>query len=185
MGTNLAVDAVMKNVPEVAADAAAEIVDRPPRPGKPARADALPVTDERSFDARMDAIADGAAFVEAFCERNDVDAADTLRLTLVIEELFANIVTHGYGEEAGGTIRLGLALDGRDVMIVCEDRAPAYDPRAALKKLPDDLGEPVETRRVGGLGQLLVGRLVDVTSYVRVQGANVLALRFRTGARKR
>lgn len=175
----------MKNRPEVAAGAAAEIVDRLPPRGKPARpADALPVTDERSFDARLDAIPDGAAFVEAFCERNAIEPADTLRLTLVIEELFTNIVMHGYGEEAGGTIRLGLALDGRDVMIVCEDRAPAYDPRAALKRMPDDLGEPVETRRVGGLGQLLVGRLVDVTSYVRVQGANVLALRFRAGVRR-
>ena len=49
--------------------------------------------------------------------------------------------------------------------------------------LPADLDEPVETRSVGGLGQLIVGRLVDVSDYVRSGSANVLTLRFRRDAK--
>jgi serine/threonine-protein kinase RsbW len=140
---------------------------------------------EAAFEARMDDLPAAAAFVEAFCERNGIDVVDALRLTLVVEELFSNIVRHGYGAQSRGPIRLGLALEGRDVHVVCEDRAPPYDPRPSLKRMPEDLGEPVETRRVGGLGHWLVGRLVVVTSYVRQDDANVLVLRFRRSAEDR
>ena len=133
---------------------------------------------EATFAASMESLPETVAFVEAFCERHGIDVADTLRLTLIVEELFSNIVAHGYGGE-DGWIRLGLVLDGHDVRIVCEDRAPPYDPRASLERMPKDLGDPVETRGVGGLGHWLVGRLVVETSYVRVGDANVLSLRFR------
>jgi anti-sigma regulatory factor (Ser/Thr protein kinase) len=79
-------------------------------------------------------------------------------------------------------VRLRLALDGRDVTLVCRDEAPPYDPRPALRRLPADLDEPVDKRGVGGLGNLLVGRLVDVSDYVRAGSANVLTLRFRRDA---
>lgn len=136
------------------------------------------------FEARMESLPAAAAFVEAFCELHGIDAADALRLTLIVEELFSNIVRHGYGGEGeGGSIRLGLMLDDHDVRIVCEDRAPPYDPRASLERMPADLGEPVETRAVGGLGHWLVGRLVEDVSYVRQEDANVLLLRFRRRVR--
>ena len=48
-----------------------------------------------------------------------------------------------------------------------------------------DLDAPVEKRGVGGLGNLLVGRLVDVSDYVRTGSANVLTLRFRRDASPR
>ena len=127
----------------------------------------------------MEVLPSTAAFVAGFCARSGIGAADTLRLTLVVEELFTNIVTHGYGEDGAGMIHLQLAPDGRDVTLVCRDEAPPYDPRPALRRLPVDLDEPVDRRGIGGLGHLLVGRLVDVSSYLRENGANVLTLRFR------
>ncbi len=130
----------------------------------------------------MEVLPSTAAFVAAFCGRSGIGTADTLRLTLVVEELFTNIVTHGYGEEGAGMVRLRLAFDGGDVTLVCRDEAPPYDPRPALRRLPADLDEPVERRGVGGLGNLLVGRLVDVSDYVRSGSANVLTLRFRRDA---
>ena len=138
----------------------------------------LPV--EARFEATLDELPATAALVEAFCEAHGIDAADALRLTLIVEEMFSNIVLHGYrGED--GWVRLGLLLDGDDVLVVCEDRAPPYDPRSSLERMPADLGEPVETRGVGGLGHWLVGRLVVDASYVRQSDANVLSLRFRCG----
>ena len=130
----------------------------------------------------MEVLPSTAAFVAAFCGRNGIGTTDTLRLTLVVEELFTNIVTHGYGEGGVRRRRVRLALDGRDVTLVCRDEAPPYDPRPALRRLPADLDEPVEKRGVGGLGNLLVGRLVDVSDYVRAGSANGLTLRFRRDA---
>ena len=156
----------------------AEMMDPPAPRGKPGGSTAR-APEERTFEGRMEVLPSTAAFVAAFCGRNGIGTTDMLRLTLVVEELFTNIVTHGYGEEGAGLIRLRLALDGSEVTLVCRDEAPPYDPRPALRRLPADLDEPVEKRGVGGLGNLLVGRLVDVSDYVRTGSANVLTLRFR------
>lgn len=162
----------------------AEMMDPPAPRGKPAGSPAR-APGERAFEARMEVLPSTAAFVAAFCGRSGIGTTDTLRLTLVVEELFTNIVTHGYGEEGAGMVRLRLAFDGGDVTLVCRDEAPPYDPRPALRRLPADLDEPVEKRGVGGLGNLLVGRLVDVSDYVRSGSANVLTLRFRRDASPR
>jgi len=135
--------------------------------------------EEGIFDARLDAVGATASFVASFCEHHGVGGRDALRLTLVVEELFLNIVAHGYRETPGGSIRLVLTLDAFDVLLTCEDSAPAYDPREALAATPDDLDAPVEERRVGGLGQWLVGNLVEVERYERDGGRNRVTLRLR------
>ncbi len=133
---------------------------------------------EATFDARMDELPATAALVESFCERHAIDVADALRLTLIVEELFSNIVAYGYGTGNCGPIRVELALDGQDVRVTFEDRAPPYDPRPSLGHTPKDLDDPVETRGVGGLGHWIVGRLVVDVTYARREDANVLSLRF-------
>jgi|SRR6187397_467614 anti-sigma regulatory factor (Ser/Thr protein kinase) len=135
--------------------------------------------DEGIFDARLDAVGATASFVESFCAHHGVAREDTLRLTLVVEELFLNIVMHGYRGAAGGTVRLRLTRSGDDVLLTCEDNAPAYDPRESLSTAPDDLHAPLEERGVGGLGQWLVGNLVEVERYERDGDRNRVTLRLR------
>ena len=139
-------------------------------------------TDEGIFDARLDAVGATASFVESFCAHHAVAREDTLRLTLVVEELFLNIVMHGYRGADGGTVRLRLARSGDDVLLTCEDYAPAYDPREPLSTAPDDLHAPLEERGVGGLGQWLVGNLVEVERYERDGDRNRVTLRLRLRA---
>jgi serine/threonine-protein kinase RsbW/sigma-B regulation protein RsbU (phosphoserine phosphatase) len=131
------------------------------------------------FDARLDAVGATASFVASFCAHHGVASDDALRLTLVVEELFLNIVAHGYREAPGGSVRLALSIDAGDVRLVCEDRAPPYDPREAMASAPDDLEAPLEDREVGGLGQWLVGNLVEVERYERVGEVNRVTLRLR------
>ena len=133
--------------------------------------------DEGLFDARLDAVGATASFVESFCAHHGVVHQDKLRLTLVVEELFLNIVSHGYREAPGGSVRLVLALDAGAIRLVCEDNAPAYDPSDALASAPEDLDAPLEERAVGGLGQWLVGNLVEVVRYERDGEVNRVTLR--------
>lgn len=132
---------------------------------------------DRTFPATFDAVVETAAFVATFCRRHGVDRDDTLRVTLVIEEVFLNIVMHGYGATGEGTVRLALALEEAHVLVVCEDRAKAYDPRPAFERVPHDLDDSAESRGVGGLGQFLVGQLVSDAHYERAGDANRLTLR--------
>jgi anti-sigma regulatory factor (Ser/Thr protein kinase) len=129
------------------------------------------------FDASVEAVGATASFVASFCAHHGIDEHDALRLTLVVEELFLNVVTHGYRGAAGASVTLALSLAGEAVRLVCEDRAPAYDPSHALAHAPDDLDAPLEERGVGGLGQWLVGNLVEVERYERDGDVNRVTLR--------
>jgi anti-sigma regulatory factor (Ser/Thr protein kinase) len=129
------------------------------------------------FDAQPDAVGATASFVASFCAHHGIEHAVALRLTLVVEELFLNVVMHGYGDAPGGSVRLVLSVDGDDIRLVLEDRAPAYDPRAAVEQAPDDLDATLEERGIGGLGQWLVGNLARIERYERDGDVNRVTLR--------
>ena len=116
------------------------------------------------------------AFIEAFASRNGLSERDMLRLELVIEELFTNTVTHGYGNECDQPVEIALsAADGR-VSVLYQDAARPYDPLATLATSRDHLAAPVEQRSVGHLGVQLVAGLVDDVRYTRVGDRNELQL---------
>lgn len=129
------------------------------------------------FAARMDALPATAALVARFCAAQAVRSEVAARLALVVEELFTNIVQHGFGGDTGGSVKLALNRDGATILLVCTDTAPPFDPRPALGPIPPDLAQPLESRRVGGLGAWLVASLATVEGYERVDGHNRLTLR--------
>jgi len=49
------------------------------------------------FPAKMDSMAEIRALVESACTNAGIDHEDCLKLLLIVEELFTNTVTHGYG----------------------------------------------------------------------------------------
>ena len=93
---------------------------------------------------------------------------------LVLEELFANAVEHGYGKTAGAQgerpVWLSITPASNRVEVVYEDAGPEYDPftRAAA---PDYSG-PSHSWQVGGLGVALVIRLGRNVRYERLPGRN-------------
>lgn len=116
------------------------------------------------------------AFVEGFGGRNGLTECNVLRLQLIIEELFTNTVTHGYGRECDEPVEITLAAQGGRVTLFYEDAARPYDPLATLPTSQSRLAAPVEQRPVGQLGLLLVAGLVDDARYTREDGRNRLQL---------
>lgn len=130
----------------------------------------------RSFPARLGALPDTAAFVRSFCDRLGVARQDALRLTLVVEELLANTIGHGYGRESDAPVSVTLSLQDRRVALLYEDAAPPYNP---LDKIDDARGEAtdtVEARPVGGLGLSLVFGFMRNPRYARENDRNRLWL---------
>ena len=109
---------------------------------------------ETSALATPEAISRTIADVMAFLRRENVDARATHHVALVIEEMLANLGTHGDCRDTPARITLRVEPAGITGEIV--DRGPAVDPRTApapdLAALPDE-------RKVGGLGLHLVRRL--------------------------
>ena len=132
------------------------------------------------FVARLRMLDQTRAFVEAFAARNQLADADALRLQLIIEELFTNTVTHGYGRECDEPIEITLGTSPDRVTMLYEDAARPYDPVAALPASQAHLADPVGQRPVGQLGVQLVAGLADDFRYSRVGERNRLQLVLRT-----
>lgn len=133
----------------------------------------------RVFAARMDMLPETAVFVEGFCARCGIGHDNAARITLVVEELFTNTVMHGYRSESDNPIRISLDIENGKVVLIYEDAAPAYDPRASIADAgAANLDATIGSRQVGGLGLRLVALLSDTTRYDHVGGFNRLTVMF-------
>ncbi|WP_109096840.1 ATP-binding protein [Azospirillum sp. TSH64] len=115
-----------------------------------------------------------AAAVESFIARNRLFPDLAFRFTLCLDELVTNIVSHGRGGGGGHGIRVRLETDGLELRAEVEDDADAFDPFAEAPS--PDLGGDLESRRIGGLGVFLVGKLMDRASHRREGGLNLTVL---------
>ena len=115
-----------------------------------------------------------SAAVDDFCTAHGV--ADDARhdLHVALDEIVNNVVRHAAPRHPSIDVRL--AVVETDVEVTVADDGEAFDLREA--PVPD-VTLPLEERRVGGLGILLVRQLMDAVEYRREDGRNVLTLRRR------
>ncbi len=132
--------------------------------------------DARTWPARMAHLPEATAFVESFCEAHGLAPADVMRLTLVVEELFTNTVTHGHGGDCDAPVRIALSVTALHIELAYDDTAPPFDPVAHLATTAAALDADADDRRVGGLGIALVLRMTERAGYAREDGCNRLAL---------
>lgn len=90
-------------------------------------------------------------------------------VTLILDELFTNIVMHGYQGRPDGWVELLAEVRGASLLLTLRDRAPPFDPRNAPAP---DRSSPLEERSIGGLGLVFVHRLADELGYRRLHEAH-------------
>ena len=108
---------------------------------------------------RADAMADLPAllaFVDAACDALEADGDARFSMRLAVEEVFTNILEHGY--RGNGPVEIRVDGGPRCVRVRLSDQAPPFDP---LDAPPPDLESPLEERDTGGLGWHLVRQLID------------------------
>lgn len=118
-----------------------------------------------------------AAFIDDWCEANDVSSTIRHHLQLVAEELAMNSIMYGYADRDDGMLVLTLSRSGDHLSLVYQDEAPPFDPLAAA---PPDVTASLEERQVGGLGIHLIKTLTHSIGYRRTAGRNVLTAVFRS-----
>ena len=127
---------------------------------------------EQTFPATADALSRITDFVTARAEAEHIRPERIQRLQVALEEAVVNVCDHAYDRRTGD-IRVRLRTTGRGFEVDLEDEGPAFDPLAA--EGPDtSLG--LDERKVGGLGVLLMRRLLDDVRYRREGNRNVLTL---------
>jgi anti-sigma regulatory factor (Ser/Thr protein kinase) len=120
------------------------------------------------------------ALAEALCARQGVADADTLRLVLVLEELFTNTVMHGHRRDCDAPVLIAVQASGTHLHLRYADNAPPFDPLHYLKTAA---AEPdVEREHPGGWGLRLVAEMAEHFDYAHADGFNHLTLRLKRSA---
>jgi serine/threonine-protein kinase RsbW len=121
----------------------------------------------------LDSLDDIAKFVVAATQAAGLDKKAAYRFRLAVDEIATNIIIHGY-EETGhqGDLHFQVDLNQDTLTLAIEDTAISYNPNQ--QDLPDseDLNEPLESRKIGGLGVYLAIQGVDRFMYERVGDLN-------------
>lgn len=97
----------------------------------------------------------------------------TNRLRLAVDEIVTNSIVHGY-QEAGieGDITIRASLTEKSLTITVEDTGPFYDPTQHEIPTAEELGEPLDSRDIGGLGIFLAVNYMDEFHYERAGDRN-------------
>lgn len=132
----------------------------------------------RSFVARILAFEQVRALIEEFGEMVNLGREDRHKLTLIVEELFTNTVTHGFRGDSDSQVQVTLEQTGAGVRLTYEDSAPPHDTIAS--GLTTDIDATVNLRRVGGLGVAIALGLTEDANYSFVDGRNRVTMTYLT-----
>lgn len=113
-------------------------------------------------------------FIKDVTERLYIGKSLSSNIRLAIEEAVVNVMEYAYPTEMSGEINVRVSSNGHRLKFIITDSGIAFNPTEALVA---DTTLTAEERPVGGLGILLVRRLMDSINYERIDGKNVLTLR--------
>lgn len=116
----------------------------------------------------------------AFAQAQGLPAGVRRAVSVALDELLANTVTHGLGHRADGAATVEVALTGDRLVLTLSDNGVPYDP---FGRETPDTSLSVEDRPIGGLGVHLVRELMDAVDYARRGDRNVITLTKSLGER--
>jgi anti-sigma regulatory factor (Ser/Thr protein kinase) len=117
-----------------------------------------------------------AEFVEAFAATHGLARNVVNDMSLCLDELLSNTISHGYPDEGRHFISISLSIgpQGRALVAELRDDAIRFDPRRMrARRRSSDLGR----RRPGGLGLRFVNALMDQVDYERAGEYNQVTLK--------
>jgi len=111
--------------------------------------------------------------VNRFLDQHTVPREAIFRINLAIEEIVTNIIKYGYDDTDFHAIKVFLALFPDTIRLQLEDDGHPFDP---LQAPEPDIHVPLDQRKVGGLGLLLVRDIVGRIAYRRENAPNILEM---------
>ena len=130
----------------------------------------------RNFPARLQAFEQIRALIDEFGALSNLGREDRHKLTLIVEELFTNTITHGHRGDSDASVSISFEHENGEMVLVYEDSAPPFDPLAAGRRT--DIESTVRERRIGGLGIFITVGLTEGASYSYADGHNRIRLKF-------
>jgi anti-sigma regulatory factor (Ser/Thr protein kinase) len=108
-----------------------------------------------------------------FCQASGVSKRQTFEINLALDELFTNIISHGFKDDDEHHVHVTCANQDDVLKITIEDDGIPFNPTAAPHP---NLKCAFKDRDIGGLGIHLIRSYMDRIEYTRKAGKNVLVL---------
>ena len=134
----------------------------------------------RRFVARMESLAEILTYIDEACAAAGLGREDCLKLHLIVEELFTNTVTHGYGGGSDSPVWISLEPCAKGMALSYEDEGPPHDPLTSFR--PMATSSLINQQPIGGLGVKLIRKLATDVNYRRYRERNCIRLIFPAGA---
>ena len=117
-------------------------------------------------------------FIAGICERLGYNSKTVYEIKTATDEAFANVVQHAHKHKKG-KIKIKLVSDPKKITITVKDWGEPFEAARIKSRSPNDL---VHTKKEGGLGVLLMTRLMDRIRYIRRKTHNELIMtKYRKG----
>lgn len=87
---------------------------------------------------------------------------------IAVDEIFSNIMIHGYKNDPRGSIRITAVISGKKLEITFADDGEKFEPRHDKPRL----GKALLTEDYPGLGLFITRNLMDEFHYEHVNGEN-------------
>lgn len=114
--------------------------------------------------------------VAEFAERHRLSSKVLLNLSLALEEILTNVISHAYDDNDEHQIMVRLFLEQGQLKVEVEDDGRPFNP---LEAPEPDLNKSLEERSIGGLGIHFVRKLMDELEYRREEGRNLFLIKIK------
>lgn len=116
-----------------------------------------------------------AGFIEAVAQAGSLNQGTAMSLNLALEEAVTNVILYAYPEGTDGMVEItAIIRPKKEIEFIVDDSGRPFDPTAAERP---DLELSVDDRPVGGLGIHIVRSIMDMVSYTREGGHNILKMK--------
>lgn len=126
------------------------------------------------FKNHLDEVTRIATFIETISEELELNLALVSSLQLAIEEAIVNVIEYAYPKGTEGEASLSIHHTDNVLTFTLADSGTPFDPTA---KADADTTLSVEERPIGGLGILLIKKIMNEVDYRYENGKNILIMK--------
>jgi len=112
--------------------------------------------------------------VTEFAQRQHWSSQVLFEVNVSLEEILANVISYAYEDDKEHAIILRLSFANGEMTAQVKDDGRPFNP---LEVAEPDIDQPIEERKVGGLGIYLVRKFMTDLAYERREGKNRLTLK--------
>ena len=118
-----------------------------------------------NFDKALD-------FVNGHLEEHEIDMSTINKIDIALDELFSNVCNYAY-DDGLGKIRIDLSITSSQIKISLIDDGKEYNP---LLHEDPDITQSVKERQIGGLGIMMVKKIMDEVKYEYKHKQNIITI---------